>query len=117
MKLALGQLVRTEGKFVSRFEKVKDLVKDGKHVPFREFFKFDNKKWNTGDTLAHYAQAWSVVYYAMRGDNAAFQKDFRNFFVELVKGTPWLDAVASIFPDAKLNAYESQWRVYIDKLK
>src|SRR5437762_10175269 len=100
-KVAFGKLVALGGRLVSRYERIKQVLKDGKSVPFRDFFRFDHEKWSGGDVLAHYAQAWAVSYYAMKGDNEAFRKDFRKLFQELVKGTPWLDAVNGVFTDEK----------------
>lgn len=116
-QVTLGKLVTVGARVVSRYERIKEVLKDGKSVPFRDFFRFDDTRWEAGDVLAHYAQAWAVCFYAMKGDNDAFRKDFRKLFQELVKGSPWLDAVNGIFTDEKLDAYEKQWKAYMDKLE
>jgi tetratricopeptide (TPR) repeat protein len=116
-KLTLGKLVTVEARFVSRYERIKEILKEKKHVPFREFFKYEHEQWDKGDVLAHYAQAWAVVYYAMKGDNEALRKDFRKLLQELLKGTRWQDAMKAIFTDAKLDDYEAKWRAFMEKLE
>ncbi|MBI2922257.1 MAG: DUF1570 domain-containing protein [Planctomycetes bacterium] len=116
-RLTLGTLVKSRGDFVTRYERIKEVVTALRHVPFRDFFRCDGDKWEAGDVLAHYAQAWAVVYYALRGDNEAFRKDFRKLFAEIVKGTAWADAVKAVFPDGKLDEYEKKWISYIERLE
>lgn len=116
-KLTLGKLVTADPRFVTRYERAREVVAARRHVKFREFFKFGHDEWEGGDVLAHYAQAWAVVYYAMKGDNEAFRKDFRRLFQELLKGTPWKDAVDAVFPGAKLDEYEAAWIKYLEALR
>lgn len=116
-KLTLGKLVTVEERFVSRFERIQEALAAGKHVKFREFFRYDQEKWASGDVLVHYAQAWSIVYYAMKGNNPAFRKDFQKLLQEVLKGAEWKAAVGRVFPDAKLDEYEAGWKAYMGTLK
>ncbi|MEK7469949.1 MAG: DUF1570 domain-containing protein [Planctomycetota bacterium] len=116
-KLTLGKLVTVDDRFMTRFERIKGVIKEKKQAPFREFFMYEHEQWNAGDVLANYAQAWSVVYYAMKGDNEALRKDFRKLLQELLKGTRWQDAVKTIFPEAKLDEYEAKWTAWMEKLE
>ncbi|KAF0241919.1 MAG: hypothetical protein FD180_4209 [Planctomycetota bacterium] len=115
--LSLGKLVKSDPRLITRYERIREILKEKRHVPFSEFFRYARDEWEEGDVLANYAQAWSVVYYAMNGDNAAFREDFRKLLKELLKGTRWQDAVKTLFPDAKLDEYEAKWRAYMEKLE
>lgn len=116
-KLNLAPLVkRRDPERVSRYEHIQMAVRGGTHFPFRTFFRTTPKEWHAGDKSLYYAQSWAVCYYAMRGTNAAFRKDFLAFFWGTTQGRPQKDLVDEFFPDAKLDAYEKAWLDYMKKL-
>lgn len=76
------------------------------------FFHLTGRDWNDGDMNIHYAQAWSIAYFALKGSDKNFQKDYSKMFWELVKGRPVEEVVNEIFDDAKLDKYEEAWLKY-----
>jgi tetratricopeptide (TPR) repeat protein len=116
-KITLGLLVKERGRFLTRYERIRETVEKGTHVPFRKFFRMDSTAWNAGDLNVHYAQAWAVAYFAFKGPNEEFRKDWCRLFRELVKGRKADEAVTELFPDAELDALEKQWLAYIRKLE
>jgi len=110
--IELGLLVRVRGETYTRYERIKELMLRNMHTPFRDFFKFDSKQWHAGDTNNYYAQAWSIAYYALKGDNDNFRKDYSKLFVELLKGKRLVDILPDVFPDKKLDELEKSWLAY-----
>lgn len=110
--IELGLLVRVRGETYTRYERIKEMMLNNQHTPLRNFFKFDTAQWNQGEVNHHYAQAWSIAYYALKGDNDAFRKDYSKLFLELVKGKRAQDLVPEIFPDKKLDELEKSWLAY-----
>jgi hypothetical protein len=115
--ISLGLLVKGGGKSLTRYERIREVIAAGKHVKFREFFHLDREKWDSGEVPALYAQAWSVVYYAKKGDNESFRADFAELLQELLRGTEWRSAVNRLFPAGKLEGYEAEWRAWVDALE
>lgn len=111
-KIELGLLIRTRGDFYTRYERIKETIRDGQHVKFKKFFHFTTSDWNEGDVNIHYAQAWSIAYFALKGGDKNFQKDYSKMFWELVKGRPVEEVVNEIFDEAKLDKYEEAWLKY-----
>ncbi|MBK8205180.1 MAG: tetratricopeptide repeat protein [Planctomycetes bacterium] len=111
-KIELGLLIRVRGDTYTRYERNRATILAGAHIPFRKFFKYTSRDWHGGDVNVHYAQAWSVAYFALKGNDAAFTKDYSKLFFELVKGRNVDEAVAEIFPDDKLDKYEQSWIKY-----
>lgn len=114
-KIELGLLIRARGDTYTRYERIRESTREGKHVPFTRFFKYTREEWDSGDINIHYAQAWSISYYALKGDNPAFTKDYSKLFWELVEGRHIDEVVAEIFPDDKLEKYEQAWLAYWKK--
>jgi len=111
-KIELGLLIRARGDHYTRYERIKETIRDGKHVEFSRFFHFTTRDWNAGDVNIHYAQAWSIAYFALKGGDKNFQKDYSKMFWELVKGRPAEEVVNEIFDEAKLDKYEEAWLKY-----
>ncbi|MCB9933982.1 MAG: tetratricopeptide repeat protein [Planctomycetes bacterium] len=111
-KIELGLLIRTRGDHYTRYERIKETIRADQHVKFKTFFHFTTRDWNAGDVNVHYAQAWSIAYFALKGSDANFKKDYAKMFWELVKGRPAEEVVNEIFDEAKLEKYEQAWLKY-----
>ena len=114
-KIRLGLLIRSRGNRYTRYERIKETILEGKHIPFKEFFRFGPREWNAGDLNVHYAQAWSIAYFALQGGDKKFRKDYSKMFWELVKGRRADEIVDEIFSDKKLAVYEKSWLRYWKK--
>ncbi len=116
--IELGLLVKHQpnSNVVTRYENVKSAMENGKTIPFRKWFRFTDADWRTGDEFQHYAQAWAVLYYAMRDQNRAFTEDFLKLFRGIVDGKPYDALLSELFPDEELDAYEKAWLEYLKKL-
>ena len=113
-KVNVGLLIRKQGDdFMTRYQVLKSL---DKYYRLNDLFRMTTAEWHKSDKNVLYAQSWSVVYYAMKGGNDAFKKDFQKFFKDLRDGRPWLDAVEQHFPEKKLDALEKQWLKFIREL-
>ena len=110
--IKLGELVRVRGEFLTRYEIIKETINKAGWTSFRRFFRLSPEGWNAGDVDVNYAQAWSIAYYGLSGNNEAFKKDYAKFFFELVKGRNPEELVPEIFTDKKLDQYEKDWLAY-----
>lgn len=115
-KLVLGTLIREDGDFVTNFEQIRKRIENGSAYRWKELFRITVPQWHAGDRHALYAQSWSIVYYAMKGNNEPFRRDFQKFFAEIRKGKPWREALELHLPEKKLDAYEVQWLEFMKKL-
>lgn len=62
-------------------------------------------------------QAWSLAYFALRGDNPNFKKDYSKLFWECVKGKrSGKTRLKIFFTDAKVAEYDLAWRAYWKKM-
>jgi len=117
-KIKLGGLKKrsSDPNRISRYENIKEKVRKGTYMKFREFFYVDSDQWHAGNKHNLYAQSWSVCYYALRGNNAAFRRDFLKLFWETAKNRPQKELIDEFFPPEKLDAYEKAWRAFMKKL-
>lgn len=111
-KIELGLLIRVRGQHYTRYERIKETIKQNGHIPFTRFFKYTQRDWHSGDVNIHYAQAWSIAYFGLKGNDANFKKDYARLFKALREGTPNDEAVDEIFGDDKLKKYEESWLKY-----
>jgi hypothetical protein len=111
-KIELGLLIRSRGDHYTRYERIREMISEGKQVPFTKFFRYTVREWNEGDVNCNYAQAWSIAYFALQGKDEAFRKDYSRLFLELVKGRRIDELVDEIFPEEKLKKYEEAWLKY-----
>lgn len=115
--IELGLLVRARGENYTRYERFKEMLSKNRVISLRSFLAFDDRKWNEVEDVGEcYAQAWSLAYFALRGANAAFKKDYSKLFWECVKGRKWQDAAKEIFTEAKIAEYDLAWRAYWKKM-
>jgi tetratricopeptide (TPR) repeat protein len=111
-KIELGLLIRARGKNYTRYEINKELVKQSAYIPFTDFFKYTPRDWHANDSDVCYSQAWSIAYFALKGSDANFKKDYASLFRELLRGRPNDEVVDEIFGDEKLKKYEDAWKKY-----
>ncbi|MCA8919404.1 MAG: tetratricopeptide repeat protein [Planctomycetes bacterium] len=111
-KIELGLLVRVRGEHYTRYERIRECITEGSYIPFSKFFRFTSRDWNSGDVNIHYAQAWSIAYFALQGTDSGFRKDYSKLFWELSKGRPVDEIVDELFPEDKLKRYEEAWLKY-----
>lgn len=115
--IELGVLVRTRGDFYTRYERIREVVREGNHIPFRDFFRLNDESWRALDTRICYAQGWGVAYWALKGKrNKKFQKAYIKFFWDCVEGKPHDELLEEHFPDDDLEAYEEEWLEFIKGL-
>lgn len=110
--IKLGELVRARGDNYTRYEILKEAINQSSWTPFRRFFRLTHEAWDAGDVHVNYAQAWSIAYYGLSGNNDTFKKDYAKFFFELVKGGNPNELVPEIFTDKELDQYEKDWLAY-----
>ncbi|MCC6575029.1 MAG: DUF1570 domain-containing protein [Planctomycetes bacterium] len=113
--IELGLLIRTKEKVYTYYERIRAAIDKGSYVPFKDFFRWDREDWAPNSSLG-YMQGWSIAYYALKGDNDPFRKDFCKFFWECAKGKLAADVLPGIFTDQKLADYEKAWKAYWKKM-
>ena len=104
---------------VSRFTVIRKHIRENSTIKLTDFFKNYStvEAWHqTKDDQLLYAQAWSLAYYAMRGDNDEFKKAYLAFISGLLKGEKSKDLLSKSFPKEKLKEYEKSWKIYFRKL-
>lgn len=111
-KIELGLLIRVRGDHYTRYERIRETIAQVEYVQFRKFFRFTSRDWNSGDVNIHYAQAWSIAYFALKGKDDKFRKDYSKMFWELMKGRHVDEVVDEIFTDEKLDQYQASWLKY-----
>ncbi|HRJ79184.1 MAG TPA: DUF1570 domain-containing protein [Planctomycetota bacterium] len=110
--IELGLLVRAKKDSYTGYELVKEMIRLNRFIPFKEFFYYESREWNTDRVSLNYAQAWSIVYFALRGDNELFKKDFCKIFAELCKDRPAAEVIPEVIDDKSMAAYEAAWIAY-----
>lgn len=116
-ELEFGVLVRTRPGLVTRYEHIREVVNEGNHIPFKEFFRLNSESWYEYDTGICYAQVWGVAYWALKGKrNAKFRKAYTKYFWGCVNGENREELFEEHFPDEELERYEAEWIEYIKRL-
>ncbi len=60
-----------------------------------------------------YAQAWSIVYFCLEGENKKYRWTISQYFNEIHKGTSQSDAYEKTFAKLPLDVFENEWKVFI----
>ncbi len=113
--LELGAFIKLREGVYTRYEVMKAAAQQGVWVPFTKWFDADNRTWRSTNPSLAYAQAWSVTYYALKGGNSAFTKDYTRLFWACVEGKNVAQEIAEILPEKKLKQYEEQWIAWVKK--
>ena len=112
----LGLLVRAKQNAYTDYELTKEMVRFNKFIPFKEFFYYESEQWSTERVNLNYAQAWSIVYFALKGENENFKKDFCKLFAEFCKDRNAAEVIPEVIDDKEMAAYEAAWIAYWKKM-
>lgn len=114
--MELGLLVRAKQNAYTDYELTKEMVRFNKFIPFKEFFYYESEQWSTERVSLNYAQAWSIVYFALKGENENFKKDFCKLFAEFCKDRKAAEVIPEVIDDKEMAAYEAAWIAYWKKM-
>ncbi len=99
-----------------RIALVRDALQYQWAVDMDELLSLNNQQWTAAlradgsRAELHYAQAWSMVYYMIHGDDGRYLGSFEVYLRLLSEGHPHTKAFRSAFGFAALEGIEKRWR-------
>ncbi|MCA8911939.1 MAG: tetratricopeptide repeat protein [Planctomycetes bacterium] len=114
--IELGTLVRARKDNYTRYEDIRTAIREGKYIPIKEFLHLTRDKWDAKDLDVAYAEAWSLAYYALKGNNSAFKKNYIKLFWGCVEGKNWQDLVDELFDEKDYEPLQAAWLKYMQNL-
>ncbi|MEM8739083.1 MAG: DUF1570 domain-containing protein [Planctomycetota bacterium] len=101
-----------------RINRVRHALRNHHALPLRQLVRYSSREW--ADTVRHhpadsellYAQAWSVVFFLIHGDDARYLKSFEVYLRLLAQGKDHDQAFRTAFGHAALRAIEDRWKTH-----
>ena len=101
-----------------RIAHVKDALHYGYAIDCQHLMNLSHRDWshtlrtNASRSELLYAQAWSMVYFMIHGDDARYLRSFEIYLRLLSNGQPHEEAFRNAFGFAAERALEDRWRSY-----
>lgn len=101
-----------------RMSLVRDALKYKWSVPMDELMSMTSPQWtdtlrtNASRSELLYAQAWSVVYYLIHGDDGRYLRSFEVYLRLLSEGHPHEHAFRSAFGFGAMDGIENRWQTF-----
>jgi hypothetical protein len=101
-----------------RIARVRQALSQGREMPVQKLLTLSSEGWN--DLMAHnaersqliYAQAWSMVYFLIHGDDGRYQQVFEQYLHRLADGQSPDAAVREAFGIDSLEPMSRRWREF-----
>jgi hypothetical protein len=94
----------------ARLGRVREMLREGREAPLREFRGIAREAWNRKIDLRNYDQAWSLVHFLMHGEGGRFRPALGEYLKDVAAGDE---------PETAYNRYlnaipdlEGRWRAW-----
>jgi hypothetical protein len=90
-------------------------------IPVKKMITISDNEWNAKlnanprQARVMYAQAWSMVYFLIHGDNGKYQEAFRKYLHLLADGKSQDQAAEASFGTEDLSAMRRRWMAFIKR--
>jgi len=104
-----------------RLRVLEQAMRKDRLMPLEKIIKLDNRQWNNvlnSDAEAGtymYAQAWSMVYFLIHGDNGRYQDAFKQYLHMLADGKANNQAVEKAFDTSSFEAMRRRWLLFMKR--
>lgn len=98
-----------------RLKKIYTAVKEGKHVPLKDFFVLSRQDYYNDASLC-YAQGWAVCYFLLKTKKPQYLEIFRRLIAQLQRITEGDKATLKALEGIDLAKLEEEWKAFVLKL-
>lgn len=104
-----GKFTLPEHVHAGDLQLMRDALSNETFVPLERLFRLDNAAWNGRGQLLHYAEAYLLVTWLMRSDEAPYRGLMRSFLLRLATEQRYEPAFAATFGTVGVTRLQREW--------